>query len=199
MGNAKQPELRFAGFDGDWEQRKLEDVTKLSSGKNLPSVQNGRFFNVTMGSVLPNGVLKVTDKTNSEVDSLSLGDLIMPTRDIGHGDVIGITAVIPDSGAYVAGNCTFVLHSPTVDSKFLSAQINTGSTRSEIIKRVSGSAQKMIKQSDILTLTIMVPSVEEQHKVSDFLSSLSATVALQQGKLESLQSLKQAFLQKLFV
>lgn len=54
MTNEKKrlvPELRFRGFTDDWEQRKLGDISKISTGKLDANamVENGRYDFYTSG------------------------------------------------------------------------------------------------------------------------------------------------------
>ena len=47
----KVPELRFKGFTDDWEERKLGDITKISTGKLDANamVENGKYDFYTSG------------------------------------------------------------------------------------------------------------------------------------------------------
>src|SRR5699024_8953285 len=48
---AKVPEIRFPGFTEDWEERKLGDITKISTGKLDANamVENGKYDFYTSG------------------------------------------------------------------------------------------------------------------------------------------------------
>ena len=40
---AKEPEIRFAGFTGAWEQRKLGDIADITGG-GTPSTSNNDYW-----------------------------------------------------------------------------------------------------------------------------------------------------------
>lgn len=59
----KRPELRFSGFDNDWEQRKLLDVAPLQRGFDLPASQmkEGKY-----PVVMSNGIGGLSFRVQSE-------------------------------------------------------------------------------------------------------------------------------------
>ena len=64
---------------------------------------------------------------------------------------------------------------------------------------VQGSAIKGITKDDLLNKKIEVPTCKEQKKISDFLLKLDNLITLHQRKLEKLQQIKKAMLEKMFV
>ena len=49
------------------------------------------------------------------------------------------------------------------------------------------------------TISIPVPSYEEQEKVGDFIEKLDNLITLHQRKLDKLKNIKKALLEKMFV
>lgn len=59
--------------------------------------------------------------------------------------------------------------------------------------------QWKIHESDFMKIQVAVPSLEEQRKIGEFLSSLDNLITLHQRKVEALQKLKKSLLQQMFV
>ena len=195
------PEVRFAGFTDAWEQRKLETICSISSGANTAHEEDGKYFNLTMGSVSEDGQIMYSLKTNETSRLLSKGQLIMPTRDVGKGLIIGRTAYVPEDNRFYAGNCLYILTvNADLDSKFLSYFINSNYVRQQFARVVSGGGQKQITLTDVSELTISLPkSEEEQKQISAIFENLDTLITLHQRKLERLQNIKKACLEKMFV
>ena len=57
---------------------------------------------------------------------------------------------------------------------------------------------KTLGQKEFESLRLILPSCDEQHKISEFINALDDTITLLQRKLNRLQQLKQGFLQQMF-
>ncbi|MBG3039143.1 restriction endonuclease subunit S [Proteus mirabilis] len=62
-----------------------------------------------------------------------------------------------------------------------------------------GSTFESINTNDIKTLPIEVPSLSEQKKIADFLSSIDDKITIENNKLDKLKQWKQGLLQQMFV
>src|SRR5699024_1639006 len=66
-------ELRFTGFDDNWEVRKLKELCQVTKGKQLNReklTKKGK-YPCQNGGILPSGY---TDKFNSEADSITISE-----------------------------------------------------------------------------------------------------------------------------
>ncbi|MDG6118844.1 restriction endonuclease subunit S, partial [Lactococcus formosensis] len=211
---AKVPELRFAGFDDDWEERKLEDISEIidgDRGKNYPSgddfKNNGHTLFLSAANVTKQGFLFKETQYITKLKSESLGsgkvilnDIILTSRgSIGH---IGFYdkkthEYIPqariNSGMLILR--TDKLNSPSFIAQFLKSPWGI-----KQIKLISfGSAQPQLTKKDIKNFKIILPKMEEQEKIGSFFQKLDDTIALHQRKLDLLKEQKKGFLQKMFV
>jgi len=73
------------------------------------------------------------------------------------------------------------------------------SFRKKIIPLAQGSTRYNISKSSFLKLKIVIPSLEEQTKIANFLSSLDAKLEKEKQILEQYQQQKKYLLQNLFV
>ena len=189
---AKVPELRFAGFADDWEQRKLGDEVRIVMGQS-PNSENytddpNDYILVQGNADMKNGRVLPRVWTTQVTKQAEKDDLILSVR-APVGD-IGKTAydvVIGRGVAAIKGN-EFIFQ-------------NLGKMKSDgyWTRYSTGSTFESINSTDIKEAIISVPAIEEQDKIGSFFKQLDNTIALHQRKLDLLKEQKKGFLQKMFV
>lgn len=187
----KVPELRFDGFDGEWEEKKLEDS-----------------FNVTMGQS-PNS-------KNYTVDSDSL-PLIGGNADIKQGKInpsIFTTQVTKKS---YPGNIIMTVRAPVGDLAMNSSEVVIGRGVCSIDgnnylyynlekkkyenywrRFISGSTFESINSSDIKSVLISFPENYEQEKIGDLFKKIDDLIEIQEDKVSKMKDFKKSMLQKMF-
>ncbi|MBJ7672492.1 restriction endonuclease subunit S [Weissella confusa] len=189
---AKVPELRFAGFADDWEERKLGDEVLIVMGQSPNSenyTDNPNDHILVQGNAdMKNGHVFPRVWTTQVTKQAEKNDLILsvraPVGDIGKTDY---DVVIGRGVAAIKGN-EFIFQ-------------NLGKMKSDgyWTRYSTGSTFESINSSDIKEAMISIPRIEEQKKIGSFFKQLDDTIALHQRKLELLKEQKKGFLQKMFV
>ena len=193
---AKVPELRFAGFADDWEERKLGDVFSERSERS----SEGELISVTINS----GVVKASEldrKDNSSNDKsnykkVEVGDIAYNSMRMwqgasGYSSYDGIL-----SPAY-----TVIIPKEGTDSKFFAYDFK----RHDMIQTFKRNSQGLtsdtwnLKFPTLKSVKVMVPCMEEQTKISNFFERLDTTITLHQRKLDKLMNIKKSMLEKMFV
>ena len=199
-------EVRFKADDGsdfpDWDEKTLGELTNLFVGKSFTSElsENGHYVVMDMGSVSPDGSIIDTKLTDSARDLLDKDDLIMPKDDIGGGLIIGKTAYIPCDGKYVCGDHVYRLRfGKGVDGLFMHYDINSTGPQKRLARKVTGSAQLGLNSKNVSSETISIPSLSEQRKIANCLSSIDDVIAKEKAELAKWQELKKGLLQQMFV
>lgn len=199
-------EVRFKADDGsdfpDWDEKTLGELSNLFVGKSFTSElsKNGHYVVMDMGSVSPDGSIIDTKLTDSARDLLDKDDLIMPKDDIGGGLIIGKTAYIPCDGKYVCGDHVYRLRfGKGVDSLFMHYEINFTGTQKRLARKVTGSAQLGLNSKNVSSEIVSIPSLSEQRKIADCLSSIDDVIAKEKAELAKWQELKKGLLQQMFV
>ena len=82
------------------------------------------------------------------------------------------------------------------DSRFLAYSLYSLLKKNS--RRVQGTSIKGITKVDFLKETILIPSLEEQEKISSCMVEIDKLITLHQRKLEALKKLKRTLLQKMF-
>lgn len=198
---AKVPELRFAGFADDWEERKLSSMTNYKNGKGHEDKQStsGKLELINLNSISISGGLKHSGKFIDEADdTLQKDDLVMILSDVGHGDLLGRVALIPEDDRFVLNQRVALLRpNITADPQFLFSYINAHQYYFKA--QGAGMSQLNISKGSVENFISFVPIIEEQQKIGAFFKQLDETIALHQRKLDLLKEQKKGFLQKMFV
>lgn len=204
----KVPKIRFAGFTGDWKQRKLGDFGKATGGTSIESEfsEDGIYKVVSIGSYSENSVYNdqgiraiKSDKTSNRV--LNRNDLTMILNDkTTSGNIIGRVLLIEESGIYVYNQRTerIEINLDEYHPVFLYEMLNAPNIREKIIKQAQGNTQIYVNWTAISLLEYMIPSKEEQVEIGEYLHSISNLITLHQQKCNALKEFKKYMLQNMF-
>ena len=204
---ARVPELRFAGFADDWEERKLGDLaTSFEYGLNA----SAKSFDGTHKYIRITDIDDSSRKFNSQ--SLTSPDIDLSSADnykLKNGDIlfartgasVGKSYIYADSDGlvYYAGFLIRARIKSGVDSNFVFQHTLTSSYENFIRVTSQRSGQPGVNAKEYSTFEISVPSYEEQRKIGSFFKQLDDTITLHQRKLDLLKEQKKGFLQKMFV
>lgn len=175
----KVPELRFAGFADDWEERKFADFIDVKSGKDYKHLNSGSIPVYGTG-----GYMLSVDRALSDIDAIGIGR---------KGTI----------------DKPYLLKAPfwTVDTLFYAVpkqNIDLQFSLS-IFKKINwkkfdeSTGVPSLSKTVINSVSVSVPSYEEQQKIGSFFKQLDDTIALHQRKLDLLKEQKKGFLQKMFI
>ncbi|EAD9122939.1 restriction endonuclease subunit S [Listeria monocytogenes] len=199
------PKIRFTDFNGNWRQRKLEEVADRVRGNDrrmeLPTLtisaskgwlnQHERFFGNIAGKEQKNyTLLKKGQLSYNHGNSKSAkygAVFVLRTYD---------EALVPR--IYHSFKTNILANSDFIEYLFA-----TKIPDRELRKIVSSGARMdgllNINFNNFMSILIMLPFVEEQIKISNFLIRLDKIISLYQNKLDQLIKLKKAYLQYLFI
>ena len=203
----KVPRIRFKGFTGDWEQKKLKDVYNHIGnafvGTATPYyVKDGHFYlesnNVKDGQINRNTEVFINDKFyKSQKDKwLHTGDIVMVQS--GH---VGHSAVIPSQLNNTAAHALIIFKKPKIkiDPYFLNYQYQTTKSKKQFDNITVGNTIKHILASSMYNFIIDMPSYEEQQEIAHYLKEIDNLITLHQHKLTQFQMMKKFMLQNLFI
>ena len=195
----KVPELRFAGFADDWEQRKLNEVSDIYDGTHqTPKYQDNGVMFLSVENIKTLTSNKFISREAFE-DEFKIrpqrGDVLM-TR-IGDIGTASVVETDEDLAYYVS---LALFKSEELNPYFLQASIYSPFVQDQIWKRTLHIAfPKKINKNEIGQVPINVPTLAEQTKIGSFFKQLDNTITLHQRKLDLLKEQKKGFLQKMFV
>ncbi|HHO6605624.1 TPA: restriction endonuclease subunit S [Staphylococcus aureus] len=199
------PELRFPGFEGEWEEKKLGDITDrlIRKNKNLESKKP-----LTISGQL--GLIDQTEYFSKSVSSKNLENYTLIkngefayNKSYSNGYPLGAIKRLTryDSGVLSSLYICFSIKSE-ISKDFMEAYFDS----THWYREVSGIAVEgarnhgllNISVNDFFTILIKYPSLEEQRKIGDFFIKLDRQIELEEQKLELLQQQKKGYMQKTF-
>ena len=202
MDGRKVPEIRFEGFEGEWEEYKLGESVEIVSRTNEQS--NAPVMMITA----QNGFINQSERYVYDNTGESLKKYILLRRDelaYNHG-----ASKIRPNGSCFALNVEearvpFVYHCFSVGknvSEFISFVLNGRETEKQLKKMVSSGARMdgllNISFEEFCSISLMIPTVVEQKRVARYFRNLDGMLTFYQYKLEKLKLLKRAMIEKMF-
>ena len=199
QNGSKFPQLRFAGFADDWEERKFGELYKKVNEKNDLSFGKDRVISVA------NMYFKDTDNIRSDdaymktYNIFRMGDIAFEgnrskhfsygrfvENTIGDGIVSHVFDVFRPIQQFDLNYWKYAIHNERVMGPILMTATTSSTMMTNLVAK------------DFLKRAILVPAYSEQKLVGSFFKQLDDTIALHQRKLEKLQELKKGYLQKMF-
>ena len=200
---AKVPELRFAGFADDWEERKLGELSNIVGG-GTPSTSNSEYWDGDIDWYAPAeiGEQRYVSKSKKTITELGLkksSARILPVGTVLFTSRAGIgnTAILGKEATTNQGFQSIVPNPNKLDSYFIYSRTNELKRYGEVTG--AGSTFVEVSGKQMSKMSIMVPELSEQKKIGSFFEQLDNTIALHQRKLDLLKEQKKGFLQKMFV
>lgn len=202
----KVPRIRFKGFTGDWEQRKLGElviierggsprpidayITDAQDGLNWVKIgdapEQGRYITHTEEKIKPSGL--------SKTRQVFPGDLILSnSMSFGKPYIMGITGCIHDGWLLIRNNQN------VFDLKFLCQMLGTEQMLAQYRQLAAGSTVNNLNKELVANAIVKVPETTEQEQIGAFLENLDNVITLHQRKLDQLQIMKKFMLQNLFI
>ena len=204
--DAKKPEIRFAGFTDDWEQRKLgDDLVSIHTGTNLlGSITNTGMPLIKMGNIQRGyfDTLKVEFLAENEqpdkADIANYGDFFFNTRNT--LELVGKGATwMKNSGEYAFNSNIARFELRNLDTIFFNYLYNTDYMTKQIHARAMGTTSvAAIYPRTLDSVEYSAPCMKEQQKIGAYFKQLDHLITLHQRKCDELKEFKKYMLQNMF-
>lgn len=191
------PEIRFAGFTEDWEQRKFGDLGSVAMCKRIFKEQTTTdgeipFYKIGTFGGKPDAFItrELFENYKEQFQYPEIGDML-----ISASGTIGRTVEYTGEDAYFQdSNIVWFKHDERIDNSFLKCVYT-------IVKwsGIEGSTIKRLYNDNFLKTEFCLPKIEEQKKIGEYFSKLDNLITLHQQKCEKLQKIKKFMLQNMFV
>lgn len=186
--NALVPRLRFPEFEGsgEWERTTIEKSCDLLNNHRAPI----RASNRISGPIPYYGASGIVDYID---DYIFDDELLLVGEDGAKWGAFENTAFIVRGKCWV-NNHAHVLKPHLLNILFLEAYL----IKIDLFPYVTGAAPPKLTLTQLKSITIPLPSLPEQQKIADCLSSLDDLIAAEAEKLETLKVHKKGLMQELF-
>ena len=200
----KKPEIRFNGFEGEWEIKELREVAEFAKGKGyakgdltkegIPIIRYGSLYTDYRTEI--NSVSEYVQYSEGAIFSRG-GEVIIPASGETSEDIARASAV-KQPNIILGGDLNIIYPNAEIDAVFLALEITYGKSHTYLAMKAQGASVVHLRKLDISTLSPKFPSIPEQEKIGLFLTTLDKLIAKLEAKLDKLRKLKQALLEKMF-
>ena len=201
---SKTPKLRFKEFSGDWEEKKLEEISsKIGDGiHTTPSYIDNSEIKFINGNNIKNHKVVINENTKSiskeeyEKYNIKLNNnsiLMSINGTIGNvGYYNNEKVLLGKSVAYININSSYS------NRLFIGSLLETNKVQQKLINELTGSTIKNLSLKSIRECKLYLPLKEEQEKIASFFSLIDDKIYLQDEKLKMLKDYKNGMMQKIF-
>jgi len=194
-------QIRFKADDGsefgEWEEKNLGEIIKFYNGKghenNVDS--NGEFLLINSKFISTDTrVFKKVTACNQKVFN---DCLVMVMSDVPNGKAIAKVLHIADGSKYALNQrIGMFVFSKLNYPKFFQYQLNR---HKYYLAFDSGVGQTNLKKEEVLSCPLLVPCLEEQTKIANFLSVIDQKIEVAAQQIEQAKQWKKGLLQQMFV
>ena len=181
--DAKKPEIRFAGFTDDWEQRKLGDICSRVQGND------GRMELPTLTISAANGWMKQEDRFSGNIAGKEQTNYTLLHKgelSYNHGNSkLAKYGTVFSLQTYEEALVPRVYHSFKVENEsadFIEYYFATKIPDRELRKLISSGARMdgllNIGYDDFMGIKMMFPSASEQDKIAEYFRALDHIITL---------------------
>ncbi len=201
--DAKKPEIRFAGFTNDWEQRKLGDWGDFYYGRSCPK------WSVTEDATIPcirYGELYT--KFGAKIDRVySYTNMPPENLRFSKGTEVLIPRVGEDPMDY--NHCTWLSMKDVAIGEMISvfntdnnplftATMFNATLQNEFAMRVEGGSVTNLYFEKLKNIDVSFPSIREQEMIAAYFENIDNLITLHQRKCDELKEFKKYMLQNMF-
>ena len=198
------PNLRFPEFSDQWNEYFIRDIAEVTKGSGIskeqrsnsgtPCILYGELYTTYKSEVIND----IQSKTNIDATNLvksKANDVIIPSSGETAID-ISTARCVPYDNILLGGDLNIIrLHQN--DGRFLSYQLN-GVRKLDIARVAQGSSVIHLYGESIKSISVSIPTLNEQQKIVSLLSLIDERIATQNKIIEDLKLSRDAIVEKLF-
>ncbi|MBR2506571.1 MAG: restriction endonuclease subunit S [Bacilli bacterium] len=201
---AQIPQIRFAGFTEDWEQRELGEITSLITKGTTPIDKSGKGkvnfikienINSSNGEIIPE--MKISESEHNgylKRSQLQENDILFSIAGtLGRVSIVK-TSILPAN----TNQAIAIIRTKEGDLNYISTVLKGNAVADFIKKNPTIGAQPNLSLEQVGTLEIPYPSLAEQTKIGELFANLDNLITLHQRKCDTLKKVKKSMLQKMF-
>lgn len=190
------PEIRFAGFTDEWEQRKFGDIGSVSMCKRVFKDETSAegeipFFKIGTFGGDPDAYIskKLFEEYKEKFSYPEVGDILLSAS----GTIGRIVEYKGEAAYFQDSNIVWLSHDNSISNKFLKVLYPTVKWDG-----IEGSTIKRLYNDNFLKTKFMMPQIGEQERIGAYFEYLDHLITLHQRKCDELRKIKKYMLQNMF-
>ena len=197
------PKLRFPEFTGEWEEKKLGEITtKLSDGlHSTPKYTDDSVYYFINGNNLINGKVIINENTKK----VEIEEYLKHKKELNNTSIlisingtIGSLALYENEQVILGKSACYINVIESIDRLFIYSTLQTSNVINYFTSELSGTTIKNLSLTSIKNTVIKLPSLAEQTKIATFLTAVDDKLIQLKKKRTLLEQYKKGVMQKLF-
>ncbi|WP_084477531.1 restriction endonuclease subunit S [Mycoplasma leonicaptivi] len=208
----RRPQIRFEGFESEWEKEKIDDVSKIYGGINIKDKKHlniGNNYFIDYLNVFNNTFVDLNKyrkflKTREE-NKLITGDVLLTVssetpEEVATSSVFINNSINKNKDFYLNSFCLILRFNDltNLSPHYLGYFFRSNFFRKQVLIGAQGISRYNINQKYIKSSLLLKPKLSEQQKIAKLFTTLDNVIKLNKQKLEKLQNIKKELLQKMF-
>ncbi len=194
------PQLRFSGFDDEWEEKNFSEITYIFATKNKSNLPLESYSITNENGFIPQDEQFENGGTMKDADKRMYW--IVPPKSFGYNPArINVGSI-----GYYDGKKDVIVSSlyeifkmtENCDDAFFWQWFKSDNLQKQVLKLQEGGVRLYFYYDKLCMGEIKIPSKGEQQKIGSLLSNLDSLIQAKTKKLESLKAVKKSLLQKCF-
>jgi type I restriction enzyme S subunit len=194
----KVPEIRFKGFDGEWEEKRLGEISESYSG-GTPTVGHSEYYGGKIPFIRSAEInsgcteLFITQEglANSSAKMVSTGDILYALYGATSGEVGRSRLAGAINQAILA-----IKTKDNYDAEFITQWLRK--QKGFIVSTYLQGGQGNLSGTIAKDFSLLCSCFSEQSKIGTFFQNLDSLITLHQRKYDKLTTVKKAMLEKMF-
>jgi type I restriction enzyme S subunit len=184
----KIPEIRFKGFSGEWEEKKLGEIVYRYDNLRVPISASNRIS----GNTPYYGANGIQDYVKGFTHN---GEFLLVAED-GANDLKNYPVQYVNGKIWV-NNHTHVIQAKKdiSNTRFLKYSIS----KIHIEPFLVGGGRAKLNANVMMNIKLFLPKLQEQTKIGNYFQKLDKLIELEKKELEKLKDIKKSLLNKMFI
>ncbi|WP_322900606.1 restriction endonuclease subunit S [Mycoplasmopsis felis] len=205
-GNSKTPRIRFRGFQGEWEEKKLENIYSFASEGGTPDTNKDIYykpglFYFTKIEDMANKYIYNTKSKISELGLKNSSAWIIPKNNIlfSNGATIGNVSINKVDLSTKQGIVGMIIKKK-FNLEFIYYLLKSENFQSKVAEKITVGTIPTVAIFNLKKIELLLSkNIYEQQKIGDFFCKIDSLITLYHSKLNKLKQIKEGLLQKMFV
>lgn len=199
-----KPYLRFNGFNLKWKRMKLAEIIKKGKAGGTPKSSIKEFYDGDIPFLSINDMtnegkyITFTEKNISKLGLENSSAWLVPKKSLLYSMYASVGFVSINNIPLTTSQAIFnIIFKNDVDLEFMYYYLTF--YRRNIFKYIETGTQQNLNAKIIRSFNVRIPSLDEQKKISNFLSLIDKYIYINEHSLNQLKKYKEGLFQRMFI
>ena len=196
---SETPEIRFKGYTDKWQVKELREVATKHSISNQ-HVHHQNLLSLSYGKIKRKDINSNKGLLPASFDTYQMvreGVVVMRFTDL-QNDKKSLRVGLAKEEGIISPAYVCIYGKESINADFLYQELHYYDSILKLFYSMGDGMRQTLSYTDITTMPISTPQMEEQKKIVDLYDTLDRKITQISTKLTKLRNIKQSLLQKMF-